>query len=263
MAINCLEKCEKNTSPSSSQSNSKGGTPGRLMKINFGADDIIATAKRGKCKKKSPYLHGEKIQLLSRITERRFVHKKADFKSSFPLAVNLYKASSDEFKALKRNKRKVKKSVLTLPNEQAPLPQTCTVSDMNDSEYYNGDDENKKAIKKKLPLPNRKVRVSTKDFEFYDRDARHCSQMSIDLDCSSTDLMKYSEGDRKKAKSRISRPVKKQTKEEIKPHDIWAVLRNINRFQYKPSPRISEDSSKLVRKKNTSNRKRNNGSGRR
>ncbi|XP_022824928.1 uncharacterized protein LOC111355344 isoform X2 [Spodoptera litura] len=238
---------------------SKGGNSCRLLKINIATDRSLssnASRRTNKSKKnnsRSPYLANDRVQLLSRVTEKRMVHQKTtDIVSSFPLAVNIYKASSDEFKSPKKVK-KVKKSVLTLPNDPAPTPQICTVSDMNDSEYCEklSLDRKQKVIKKRNPTQNnRKTRVRQKDFEFFDRDARFCSQLNIDLDCSSTDMLKNFNGDGSKVftKKKIS-SCKPQSGISGNLSDVWTVLRNINKFQFRPSPPASEESIIPVKKK--------------
>lgn len=264
MAIKSNEIIEKNLSKPPSPLNGKGGkmSPKSFMSMELGTNEIIVNGSKRQKKKnkdsKSPYLAGDRVQLLSRVTERRLVaHRKpAEFISSFPLAANIYKANSGEFHALKRNTKKVRKSVLTLPNEPSPVPQMCTVSDMNDSEYYQDEEKSKLKYKKRLPVQNRKSRPRNKDFEFYDRDARHCSQMNIDLDCSSTEMIDNYEGDGKRV-SRKTYSSKTYTKEKINSHDVWTVLRNINRFQFRPSPRISEESVRSPKKKKGFARKRN------
>lgn len=236
----------------------------RLVKIDFATEGSICSAasKRGRKKNsdpKSPYLSSDNVHLLSQVTERTFIHKRGtEIQSSFPLAVNIYKANSDEFKSLKKANRKAKKSVLTLPNDQAPMPQICTVSDMNDSEYFNQDEDRKK-IKKRNPVPrNRISRRKGRDYEFYDRDARYCSQMNINLDCSSTDMIQNYNGDKKRAgKCKTVVGSKQHMEEKSNPHDVWAVLRNINRFQFRPSPPMSEDSFITPKKKKGTKRRNN------
>lgn len=273
MAITSLDlSCDKFPTKSACSANSsKGGNSCRLLKLNFAPDSSLSsthTLKGGKTKNnntKSPYLTTDRVQLLSRVTEKRLaVHKKTtDFVSSFPLAVNLYKANSDEFKSSKKGNKKVKKSVLTLPNAPVPVPQ-CTVSDMNDSEYCGQIDEDRKqkVIKKRIPIQsNRKARVREKDFEFYDRDAQYCSQLNINLDSSSTDLMKNFNGDGKRIsnkKKNASNFNKPQPVNNNDLSDVWTVLRNINRFQFRPSPPMSEESITPIKKtiqKRRTNRK--------
>ncbi|KAM3965490.1 uncharacterized protein ACR2FA_000333 [Aphomia sociella] len=269
MAINSIEECNRirPRSSASTNSNSSSNSPSLLTKISIDREgNVSATSKFNKVKKnqglRSPYLTGDRVQLLSRITEKRLVHRKAtDFISSFPLAANIYKANSDELRPVKRNNRKNKKSVLTLPNEQAHVPEVCTVSDMNYyTEYHNRDNENNKTIRKKrTPQPNsRKLRSRNKNFEFYDRDAQYCSQMNIDLDCSSTDIINPYNGDgsRLSKKSNIMR--RPHVENECNPHDVWAVLRNINKFQFTPSPPISDESIVSQKKNKRINKKRNN-----
>lgn len=226
--------------------------------------DVVCEKKKfKKHEPKSPYLTGDRVQLLSRVTEKRFIQKKTlDYVSSFPLAVNIYKANSDEFKSLKRTKKKIKKSVLTLPTEPTLVPQVCTVSDMNDSEYYSQNyDNHDTRIKKRSSIKNvRKSRPKKKDFEFYDRDAQFCSQLN--LDSSSTDLIKDFKGDGKRISKRQksykshSSQKNKENEIDVKPHDVWAVLRNMKRFQFKPSPPVSDESILSPKKKKKTIKKR-------
>lgn len=260
MAITLTDKsCDKALLKSSVSAQSSKHSC-RLLKLNFAPESSLSSAA-SKCTKpkinnskgRSPYLTGDRIQLLSRVVEKRFVHK-TNIVSSFPLAANLYKTNSDDFKPRKKATKKVKKSVLTLPNDPAPVPQVCTVSDMTDSEYCgkNNDDRKRKVVKKRAPIQNhRKARVREKDYEFYDRDAEYCSQLNINLDCSSTDMMKNFNGDNKRVSNR-----KKMSLNSNKAHtasknlsDVWTVLRNINRFQFRPSPPISEENIVPMKRK--------------
>ncbi|XP_028175459.1 uncharacterized protein LOC114363824 [Ostrinia furnacalis] len=270
MAINSFEKqCDKIHNKYSSNSPRGSALPScQLVRLSIATDDSTTSSdsKSIKSKKKgnlkSPYLNGDSVHLLSRVTEKKLYsqHKKAsDIVSSFPLAANIYKANSDEFKSQKKGIKKVKKSVLTLPNAPTAVPQTCTVSDMNDSEYCNGSDDNRKLkAKKRLVAQNKKAKVRNKDYEFYDRDARYCSQMNINLDCSSTDVINQFTGDGKSVSGKFRRGKGPQAEQEFNAHDVWAVLRNINRFQFRPSPPISEDSIHSPKKKKIRNKRRNN-----
>ncbi|XP_031763065.2 uncharacterized protein LOC113510824 [Galleria mellonella] len=265
MAINSLEICNKIKPKYSDSINSfnSSNSVSNITKITVTTEDNISASS--KCKKsknqysKSPYLKGDKVQLLSRVTEKRLIHKlEPNYVSSFPLAATIYRVNSDEIRPLKRSNKKNKKSVLTLPNEQSRLPETCTVSEMNDSEYCNRDDKNKKTIKKKrTPLLNKR-KSRKNNFEFYDRDARYCSQMNIDLDCSSSDILNQFNGDGRKLSKKSSVAFKPLIKNECNAHDVWTVLRNINRFQFRPSPPMSNDSNRSPKKKKYINRRRNN-----
>lgn len=269
MAINSLDvpgdKPNQKLQPSSNNFKSGAGNLSscRLVKIDFAEGSICSSAasrygKKKAADSKSPYLNSDNVQLLSQVTEKTFLHKKGtEFYSSFPLAVNIYKASSDEFKNSKKANKKAKKSVLTLPNDQARMPQICTVSDINDSEYFNQDEDRKK-LKKRNPVPRaRKSRPKVRDYEFYDRDARYCSQMNINLDCSSTDMIQsYNKGEKRTGKSVVGS--QQQIDEKPNPHDVWAVLRNINRFQFTPSPPMSEDSFITPKKKKGAKRRNRN-----
>ncbi|XP_059060833.1 uncharacterized protein LOC131853791 isoform X2 [Achroia grisella] len=264
MAINSLELCRKIHPKSSDSTNSStrnsGNSVSNITKITTESGVSISS----KCSKpmrntnfKSPYLIGDKVQLLSRVTEKRFVHKKAtDYVSSFPFAI--YRANSDEINPLKRNTKKNKKSVLTLPNNKAHVPEICTVSEMNDSEYYNRDEENIKLTKKKRkPRVQKRQSQRKNNFEFYDRDARYCSQMNIDLDRSSSDILHKFNSDGKRLSEKCDIALKPAIDNECNAHDVWAVLRNINKFQFRPSPPLSDDSI-LQKKKKSINKKRNN-----
>lgn len=201
---------------------------GKHTKIDICGDRIHDNAKR-RVKQRTPFLRSDKIQTLSRVTEKRFIQG-----SSYPLALSIYKANSDEFKTPKRNK-KIKKSVHTLPNDPGPMPQACTVSDMNESEYYNREDESVQSKLRRKVQP-RKNRTRRRDYEYYDRDAQHCS----DLERSSTEIIKNFGGDGKRFVK--SRDLHVKTKNDLTSQDMWTVLRNINKFQFKPSPRMSDDS---------------------
>lgn len=268
MAINLFEKqCDKIHSKYSSNSPRGSALPShQMVKLSIATDGSITSSDnksiktKKKCNSKSPYLTGDSVQLLSRVTEKKLYsqHKKSDIVSSFPLAANIYKANSDEFKAQKKGIKKVKKSVLTLPNAPTAIPQTCTVSDMNDSEYCNGSDNDNRKLKakKRFVAQNKKSRVRNKNYEFYDRDARYCSQMNINLDCSSTDIINQFTGDGKSVPGKFRSRKPPQTGQEFNAHDVWAVLRNINRFQFRPSPPISEDSVNSQKKTKIRNRRR-------
>ncbi|XP_052742526.1 uncharacterized protein LOC112052441 [Bicyclus anynana] len=257
MAIKTYEKLiEKNGPKSSSISKFSNKNSQLTMKIDYTADDSISNciSKSDTYKRKinaSPYLTEDRNDMLSRITEQRLVSKKTtDFISSYPMAVNIYKASSDEFKALKKSK-KVKKSVLTLPNQPAPLPQVCTVSDMNESEYC----ENKemKPKKKRTTQSKRKSRIS-KPMQIFNRDAEYCSRLNIDLDSSSTDMINQFPGDGKKSIKRRSKVVRTP---DNNVHDVWAMVRKLNNLRFMPTPPFSEESI-ISLKKNGANKRRNN-----
>ncbi|XP_039758758.1 uncharacterized protein LOC120632809 isoform X2 [Pararge aegeria] len=262
MAINSFEKPSEKIGPAivksfcSKVSNQNSRC---LSLIDYSADHSISSSK-SKCdkfkKKKntSLYLTEDRIEMLSKITEKRLVHTKTtDLISSYPLAVKIYKASSDEFKALKKRK-KAKKSVLTLPNEQAPLPQLCMVSDMNDSEYYDEIKDKKNSKPKERTIQaNRKLRLNKAKLTF-DRDAEYCSRLNIDMDNSSTDMINQFTGDGKKSVKR--RNILK--KSDVNTHDVWNMLRNMNRFQFRPSPPFSENSITSTKKRNAKIKLRNN-----
>lgn len=257
MAINSIEVGhDKKRLNSVYSTSSKGSNVARcrLIKFNFtGNSSSMANGanRRQKLKNaaRTPYHGGDKVQLLSHLTEKK-LYRKTTFVSSFPLAAKIYKANSDEFKLRKKSKKN-KKSVLTLPNEPSVLPQSCTVSDMNDSEYLR---VNEDKPKKRLSLQNKKA-TRRNNYEFYDRDAKYCSEVNIDLDCSSTDIVKNFKGDGKK-NGRHECKFKINNDENVEPHDVWAVLRNLNRFQFNPSPPVSEESVALPKKKGKRKRSR-------
>ncbi|PZC80469.1 hypothetical protein B5X24_HaOG214626 [Helicoverpa armigera] len=126
---------------------------------------------------------------------------------------------------------------------------------MNDSEYCEKNIRvRKQKVKKRSPMQNsRKARVREKDFEFYDRD-------DINLDCSSTDMIKNFNGDGKRIsnkKKNLPPPNKTQTASNDL-SDVWTVLRNINKFQFRPSPPMSEASIIPVKKRVQKRQRRSN-----
>ncbi|OWR49952.1 hypothetical protein KGM_208033 [Danaus plexippus plexippus] len=250
MAISVYEKLGQKIPPKSTCSKSSN-LNSCLMKVEYEASGSSVSIKNDSTNRMSPYLSGDKVHLHSRVTERKLIRKKTDFVSSYPLAVNIYKANSDEFK-FKRSNKKVKKSVLTLPNEPTPVPQLCTVSDMTESEYFNENkDERKPKTRKKRAVQNNRKLSKTKNFDIYDRDARYCSQLNVDLDSSSTDFINRFPGDGKK-KSR-----RKPKKTDVKAHDVWAMLRNMNQFQFVPSAPMSQDSVVSVKRSNLKSKRNN------
>lgn len=208
---------------------------GKHTKVDVCGDRIHDNGKR-RVKQRAPHLRSDKIQTLSRVTERGYFHG-----SSYPLARSIYKANSDEFKTPRRNK-KIKKSVHTLPNYSGPMTQACTVSDMNESEYYNREDEVIQSKLRKKVSP-RKYRSLRSNYEYYDRDAQHCS----DLERSSTEIIKNFGGDGKRFVKSWDLHLK--SKNDHTSQDMWSVLRNINKFQFRPSSRISDVSLGVSPKK--------------
>ncbi|CAG9790956.1 unnamed protein product [Diatraea saccharalis] len=261
MAINAFEKIEAKYS----SNNSREALPSKKshhLSI-FTEDSISSSDRSNKIKKKktynkSPYLNSDNVRIHATAKEKKSTPKRAsNIVSSFPLAVNIYKANSDEFKTPRKGSKKVKKSVLTLPNVPTSIPQTCTVSDMNDSDYFNTRDGNKQPrMKKRLQAQKGKTRVQNKNYVFYDRDARFCSQMNIDS--SSTDIIEFT-GDGKRVSNKNCLSNKPENNNECSGHDVWAVLRNINRFQFRPSPPVSDDySNQTPTKKKRKNKTRRN-----
>ncbi|CAF4826787.1 unnamed protein product [Pieris macdunnoughi] len=209
-----------------------------------------ASSKRQRKHFVSPYLNSDKVKLHSRVTEKKVVQRKTtDFTSSFPLAINIYKANSDEFKIAKRASKKGKKCVHTLLNDPTPQPQICTVSDMNDSEY----NETKISRKPKPKVKKRRVNKNNpdKNIEIYDRDAKYCSQFNINLDSSSSDMFQHLTGDGRKV---LKKPKNIYGRNQVIDNDVWAVLRNINKMQFIPSPPMSGTSIESL--KNLSTRRR-------
>ncbi|XP_050349729.1 uncharacterized protein LOC126773141 isoform X2 [Nymphalis io] len=197
----------------------------------------------------SPYLSEDRVQLLSRVTEKRFLHKNHDFTSSFPLAINIYKANSDEFRPSNKCGKKVKKSVLTLPNEAAPLPHSCTVSDMNDSEYFNDDkDELRPKMRKAIQI-KKKSRMRNRQINFHGKDVKDCLKLDIQMDKSSKDMGTKLTGDG-------NRNLKKTQKKTLRAnsnfnaHEVWSLLRKADHFNFRPSPPVSQESSLVSVKKN-------------
>ncbi|CAH4022356.1 unnamed protein product [Pieris brassicae] len=209
-----------------------------------------ASSKRQRKNLVSPYLNSEKVKLHSRVTEKKVLQRKTtDFTSSFPLAVNIYKANSDEFKIAKRASKKGKKCVHTLLHDPTSQPQNCTVSDMNDSEY----NETKISRKPKPKVKKRRVNKNNldKNIEIYDRDAKYCSQFNINLDSSSSDMFQHLTGDGRKV---LKKPKNIYGRNQVIDNDVWAVLRNINKMQFIPSPPMSGTSIESL--KNMSTRRR-------
>ncbi|CAH0674574.1 unnamed protein product [Chilo suppressalis] len=268
MAITTFEKSCNKIEPEHPSDSSVDNLPSSKIQSSslFTEDSISGCESRcsnNKTKKKkntkSPYLANDNARLRAMLKEKKNTQKRAtNIVSSFPLAVNIYKANSDEFKSHRKGFKKIKKSVLTLPNVPAIIPQTCTVSDMNDSDYSNTRDNTKQLrSKRRLQIQKGKTRVQNKDYVFYDRDARFCSQMNIDLNSSSTDMLKFT-GDSNRVSNKSRYPNTSKDENKFSAQDVWAVLRNINRFQFRPSPPASDDDSiKTPIKKKTKNKRKN------
>lgn len=234
-----------------SNTDSTAGTAGtRTASSTFTNSSTIktTTSLTSKTKIKSPYLTADKVHTVSRRTEQSSIQRTATnvMSSSFPYALDIYKASSDQFRALKNNKkRKTKKSVLTLPTQPAPMPQECTVSDMNESEYYMRDELEKQKPKRITQM--KKKNKPKKTQKIIDRDLKYCRQFNIDLYCSSTDSTTKADYGEMKTKPSITK-----SRRQHDPHDVWSVLRSINKFQFKPTP----DSSVGSKKKRAARRRR-------
>ncbi|XP_064073034.1 uncharacterized protein LOC113398725 isoform X2 [Vanessa tameamea] len=256
---------DKNTTKSSCSKSSNVNTFSS-MKIDYTTNTTLtgSNVKHNKSKIDkyiSPYISEDKVQHLSRATEKRFQHKNNDFMSSFPLAVNIYKANSDEFKSAKKCNKKVKKSVLTLPNETAPLPHACTVSDMNDSEYFN-DDKDELRPKMRKAVPNkRKSRLRNRLNNLHDKDVKYCSKLDIQMEKSFKDMgTKFAGDDSRNLKKTQKKPLR--AKSDFNAHDVWSLLRKAEHFNFRPSPPVSQESSlvsikKIKRKKNKQRSNRN------
>ncbi|CAH2087487.1 unnamed protein product [Euphydryas editha] len=262
MAITSYDYAFDKNAPKSSCLKSSNINPISSTKISSTTNSSLASSNRYNKSKIdkyiSPYLPDDRIQLLSRVTEKKFLHKNHDFMSSFPLAVNIYKANSDDLRSSKRNSRKVKKSVLTLPNEPTPLPQTCTVSDMNDSEYFN-EDENvikPKPKKRRAVQTRRKSRINDQ-IDLYNTKTKHYSQLD-NLHKSSKDMLNFTGSDVRKSKRSNNNS---NVKSNVNAHDVWTLLRNVNHFKFIPSPPVSQESSMISVKKvkkRKNNKQRNN-----
>ncbi|XP_038222158.1 uncharacterized protein LOC119839790 [Zerene cesonia] len=258
MAINSLESGyddspTKSIDSSSWRLNSVSKKSSPCHNGSLKSSSSYRSKKQSKSMMISPYLNGDKVKLHSRVTEKKFIQRKTtDFVSSFPLAASIYKANSDEFKIPKRHSKKIKKSVLTLPNDLTK-PQACTVSDMNDSEYNETKNIRKPKPKKKRNI--KKIPVIDKNIEIYDRDARYCSQLNINLDSSSTDMFKHLTGDG----SRVIKKSKTNSygRNQVIDNDVWAVLRNINKIQFIPSPPMSLNSIESLKKNKKTKRRSN------
>lgn len=264
MAITSYEYVSDRNGPKSSCSKySNIKNPLSSTKISCTTNSSLTS--NNKCNKTkinkyiSPYFSDDRIQLLSRVTEKRFLHKNHEFMSSFPLAVNIYKANSDDLRSSKRFSKKVKKSVLTLPNEPTPLPQECTVSDMNDSEYFNDDKVSiKPKLKKKRVVQSRKKsRVRNSQIDLYESNAKNYSQIGNNLHKSSKDVVNFTGGDVEKLKRSANNNATHKSNRNA--HDVWTLLRNINHFKFVPSPPVSQESSvisviKVKKRKNNKQR---------
>lgn len=240
----------------------KSNFPSRFYNINFAANANVANALRRRRETiKSPYPVKHKAKPNHRILDKKVVqNKETNIISSFPMAANIYKASSDEFKPLKCN-RKVKKSVLTLPSERNFIQERYTVSDSNDSEYFNKDESSNKLRPKKriARQSNKKVSNLNKDFEFYhNMNTRYRSHMNNYLDSVNNDINRHFDGDRKRVPLKIKPHLtrKSQGEKQCNAYNVWKLLRNMNRFQFRPSPPVSDETMVTPRKKKVLKRKR-------
>lgn len=263
MAITSLERQNKETIQSSYPgSKSSNLNSNKFAKFSSGTDGSVSSNIEYDSKEQKnrlPYLNGNRM-LLSRVTEKKMVHKRTtDFMSSFPLAVNIYRANSDHLRSSKRISKKAKKSVLTLPNKQAPLPLACTVSDLTDSEFFDDSNNVKAKLKKRRSIKNKHPDKS-KEIRQFDTSSKYCSQFPSDLEdkCSVNTLNKVN-GDGKINLRKGHKKVKKPNAfNNLKFHDVWSVLRNINKIKLKPSLSISQDSFISPKERKCKNRRRGN-----
>lgn len=264
MAITAIDKVTRNNkNAQSSCSKSANLNLNKLTKFSSGAEGSVSSNLEYDSKEqknKSPYFNGNRIQLLSRVTEKKMVHKRtADFTSSIPLAVNIYRANSDHLRSTKRTNKKAKKSVLTLPNKQAPLPIACTVSDLNDSEFFDDNSNVKPKLKKRRSIKN-KHPERNKEIKQIDTNSKYCLQFPSDLEdkCSVNTINKFN-GDGKTLPKKGHKKFKKPNAfNNLKFQDVWSVLRNINKIKLKPSLSISQDSFVSPKERRTKNRRRSN-----
>ncbi|XP_050667719.1 uncharacterized protein LOC126967289 isoform X1 [Leptidea sinapis] len=187
----------------------------------------------------SPYLAKNRITVKSKVTEKKIIQEQSSgFVSSFPLAVSLYKANSDE-KVPRRSYKKPKKA---MPKDISEPLQICNVSDMNESDYNESRSTRKPRPKKRKVNQNKNLTLPNESIEIYGRNSKYCSQMNIHL-----------KGDGNF--SRKSRRNNITIKDDKAPSNVWAMLRNINRFQFIPSAPVSLES--LVPMKTSKNTKSN------
>ncbi|KAI5643835.1 hypothetical protein NE865_04011 [Phthorimaea operculella] len=105
---------------------------------------------------------------------------------------------------------------------------------MNDSDYYNKNEKKIKSVKR-FPKPR------TRGIEYFDRDAHRFESSSHNI------LLKNGNG-----KPAISRAKKKYSEDM---QDVWSVLKNINKLQFRPKPRISDEDSLISDRKKIITRK--------
>lgn len=187
----------------------------------------------------SPYLNGTKLQILSQMTEKKIVQKKStEITSSFAQACKIYKANSDEFRCVKGKSRKVKTLVLNKFADPAILQ---TVSDMNDTEYLTRVDNNRKYKQRKRRMTKSPNRLpGSINYEFFNGDLL-CRP---GLEANVNNLNKNKANNRKTIKTK-----KKKGSDNIQSSDVWAMLKDMNRFQWISSPPLSDDSVKTVKEK--------------
>ncbi|CAG4943545.1 unnamed protein product [Parnassius apollo] len=246
-AVNCLRN-EKNSPKSNCVINNYFSESSNcLVELNLSINrkniERNADNKFKKCVKQiSPYLDGNKFQVRSRITEKKIVNKEStENMSSLSQAYEIYKAHSDESKCIKEKYKKNKMPYLTSLNKPTPIIQT--VSDMNDSEYHNRVDNNRKCKPRKHRLLKKccNTHLKTNKYEFSNGDMQKYSKMTSESSHLHVDKEVT-------CKSRRFKP-KINDKENIRPCDVWAMLRNMNRIQCTHSPPSSDDSIETVKGK--------------
>ncbi|XP_068622846.1 uncharacterized protein [Battus philenor] len=179
--------------------------------------------------------------MLAQMSGRKFVQKKSmDMSLSFSQANKIYKANSDEFRCIKGKRKKNKLSLSTVSNELTNMQQT--VSDMNDSDYRNRVDNNRRCKRRRRP-PNNFARryLDNKNYEFYNGDLLLGPAIKADKPNSNEDKKNYNK------KPKIKR--KRKSCDNVRPSDVWTMLRNMNRFQCVSSPPISEDSTETIKRR--------------
>lgn len=199
----------------------------------------------------SPYINQS---MVNKTQNRQYQTKKiAKSRTLVQNSLSIHKANSDDISKSINARKKVQKSVLTLPNspKMSGIAQV-TVSDMNESEYDNADNNKyNRKLKKRLHRFSRQTKTVEKDiFNYYDRDELYCTQLDFDVSQSSVNLMnKIGYGKRLDNNRRFKN---NQSNKDSAPCNIWALLKNINPFPFRPSPAISEESIEEPKKRKCS-----------
>lgn len=177
----------------------------------------------------SPYLYSEKINYGSKVYGTKPFHKNRVTHSPNALKDNIYKANSDEISKLSNKRKKVKKSVLTLPNDNNSIVTTqSAVSDINKSEYNNGDDCGHNYLKSKKRI-QKLFNKSKGKFEYF-----KCGDELKVTNNTNTDLKNSCKNNNKLKKNNAAN-------KPMIPHNIWSIFKNMNRIHFKQSPVISEE----------------------